>query len=373
MTREIRLDRVHGSGSRPARRAEEHGPHYTRKGTMAHDITERDGMVLVGKRAWHGLGTVIPEGPLRPLEALPIAGLDWSVSVAPVFAHATRKGGPDDGAPYTAQCKGARAIVRDDTGESLAVLSDAFEPVQNRDFATLLEALGRDVETMGSLRGGRVVFGLLRQGEFGLGAGERVRQYILAVNGHDGSRALSFFPTDVRVVCANTLRMAESADGSTAVRFTHRKGIAESVQRAALALEHAEAFVSIRRELSQRMIDSPAPRDFFPAVAVDVLGTDGLVTVEPGSGRLSWDGTDAGARAAGDRTVKLVRAFRAATDHPFQSTARPGSVWHAFQSVSHWAHHVRPGRVEATESRLVGPVSAITSKAWRRARALVMK
>ena len=51
---------------------------------MAHEITASDSLLLIGKPAWHGLGTVLPEQIIEPREALKLAGLDWRVRGAPL-------------------------------------------------------------------------------------------------------------------------------------------------------------------------------------------------------------------------------------------------------------------------------------------------
>lgn len=339
---------------------------------MSHEITERDGLALVGQPAWHGLGTVMPEGQVTPREALQVAKLDWRVQVAPVFARTFVQGGADDGTPILRPAPDHRAIVREDTGDVLGIVSDGFVPVQNTDLAELLQALGRPVETMGSLRGGRVLFALLRQGEFRIGAGDRVRQYLLAVNGHDGTRALSFMPTDVRVVCANTLRMAESARGA-AVRLMHTSGLAERIKHATAALETAEALVSVQRTETERLADTVWTADerdvYLTRTVEDVLA------VPAGVMRITRRGSELRADALTltplpPRALDVAGSIDAAERHPWQRAAPEGSAWRSFQAVSHWAHHVRKGRQDAAESRLSGAVQGITSRAFRRALAL---
>lgn len=346
---------------------------------MSHEITDTDGLALVGKPAWHGLGTVLPEGIVTPKDALRIAKLDWRVNVAPIFAQDTVRGGPIDGAPIMRAAPDHRAIVREDTGDVLGIVSDGFRPVQNEELAELLQALGRPVETMGSLRGGRVLFALLRQGEFQVGSGDRIRQYLLAVNGHDGSRALSFLPTDVRVVCANTLRSAEAGANGT-VRLLHTSGLPERVKHAARALETAEALVTQQRTWTQELADTrwdETTRTLYLArTAEDIVGAPvGSIMLGVGPRGLRFllpDGSGDPVRheALQARVLDVVGSIRAMDRHAFQAVAPEGSAWRSFQSVSHWAHHVRKGRQDPVESRLSGAVSGLVSRAFRRALAL---
>jgi len=349
---------------------------------MAHEITDTDGLALVGKPAWHGLGTVLPEGDVTPNEALKVAKLDWTVRATPVMAVTSVQGGPGDGQPLYLNAPDHRAIVREDTGGVLGIVSDGFRPVQNADLAELLQALKRPVETMGSLRGGRVVFALLRQGSFAVGNGDVQRQYLLAVNGHDGSRALSFLPTDVRVVCANTLRAAE-ARGAT-VRLLHTSGLAERIRHASAALESAEALVSVQRTESQELADTRWAMDtravYLARTVEDIVGIPvGALSVSgigQGHGaRVEFLGPDGRPDTIAHpthraRAAELASDLVALDSHPFQRPAPEGSAWRSFQAVSHWAHHVRKGRQDAVESRLSGAVSGIVTRAFRRALAL---
>jgi hypothetical protein len=220
------------------------------------------------------------------------------------------------------------------------------------------------------------MFALLRQGEFRVGAGDTVAQYLLAVNGHDGSRALSFLPTDVRVVCANTLRMAEGSARAT-VRMLHTSGLPERIKAASGALEHAEALVSIQREQSRELGErqwSESTRMLYLARTVeDVRGlTPGTLVVDRPSGglRVHSVGEERTDRDELSRALDIASSIVAAERHRFQELAPEGSAWRSFQAVSHWAHHVRKGRQDAVETRLTGAVSSIVSRAFNRALAL---
>lgn len=156
------------------------------------------------KPAWHGLGTVLDHAP-NSADAMIAANLDWQVSKVPLRT--------DEGADVD----GWYATVRRDTGAVLGVVSDKYRIVQNRHAFDFLDGLISDgelrYESAGALKGGRVVWLLARMpSDDEILPGDISRRYVLFSTSHDGSQAIHAIPTSVRVVCANTLRLATSTD-----------------------------------------------------------------------------------------------------------------------------------------------------------------
>ena len=340
---------------------------------MAHEITSQDGLVMVGAPAWHGLGIVLPEGDLEPREARRLAGLDWIVREEPLFC----KRSPTD---LVQGITTHKAIVREDTGDVLGVVGADFHPVQNGELFELLQALGRPVETAGSIRGGRVVFGLLRQGSFRLGppeAGDVVHKYLLASNGHDGSAALRFTPTDVRVVCRNTLARAEET--GVGVRYLHTAGLARRLDEAKRSLERAEALVSVQQEEAELLYrttwDDETFSAFLRSTLADLRPGVALSTVRASLETVAelelWasDGMiGPDADPAHRRLAELASDLVLAVHHPENTLpGMTGTAWQAYQGVSRWAQHERKGRMDALTSELAGPVRGIKGRAWSRA------
>jgi phage/plasmid-like protein (TIGR03299 family) len=195
---------------------------------MSHEITETDHMVSCSNTVpWHGLGTVLANN-ITAAEALIAARLNWQVIQEPVF----------DG-DMTEICS-HHLNRRSDTREVLSIVSRDWEPLQNERLLEIAEALvqvGTDfkpvIETAGSLKGGRIVWALVKTGERNF-AGSQHHTYLLLSNGHDGLRGIRGTLTDTRVVCNNTLRVAETAMGALFV--THTKGVETRVNNAIEAL-----------------------------------------------------------------------------------------------------------------------------------------
>lgn len=172
---------------------------------MAHEIQERDGLVLAKQSAWHGLGIIVPD-TFTPTQGLELAGLDRSVECFPLSAMM-----PDGS---TVPVKNNRAVMYRDESDVLGIVSDNWTPIQNRELADFCEALAEagdtvKCETVGSIRNGAKVWFLLRGESFSVRnhGDDEIKPYILASNGHDGKTSLRFTNTTVRVVCSNTLHM----------------------------------------------------------------------------------------------------------------------------------------------------------------------
>lgn len=177
---------------------------------MAHEV---ETMAFAHKLPWHGLGERV-DGNLTPKEMLKAAGLNWKVEQQDAFIEI---GGEKVEI-------GRKALVRSSDKRILTVTGKDWKPLQNADamefFREYTEAGGATLETAGSLRGGKVIWGLAKLGKgFTMKGGDRTEGYILLTSPHEVGKAITVRTTAVRVVCANTLAMAER--GLPAYRQNH--------------------------------------------------------------------------------------------------------------------------------------------------------
>ena len=183
---------------------------------MAHMI-ENNMMAYAGQTPWHGLGFNVPEGTTGA-DMLKIAGLDWKVQRRNL---AMRDAVGSQSHMLTSPLASFKAIVRSDTDHVFQVASDRYQPLQNAAvvafFREYCEAGHAKMETVGGLRDGAVVWALARlnggstavigDASSALG-GDELRGYMLLATSHDGSLRTIGKPTQVRVVCHNTLTAA---------------------------------------------------------------------------------------------------------------------------------------------------------------------
>lgn len=296
---------------------------------MAHEIYANDSIFLHKQPAWHGLGVVLQNAPSTD-EAAALAfrrhdGLPgpWTVSRRALYRA--------DGANVETH----RAIVRDDTGETLGIVSKRYEPVQNAavyDVARPLVESGRATwETGGSLYGGATIWGLLKIGNSDVGGGDAVESYLLLDSSHDGSRNVSFRVTSTRVVCANTLAIAGRDRVSLRVRHTasaHDR-LDEATDILDRAAEITTAGIAEARAMAARRVTRSETHEFFAALIPDAESERGQKKVD-------------------ETRAFLLRALDRAPGAQM-STAR-GTAWGLYQAATFYTSHVR--KADDPEARL---------------------
>lgn len=145
---------------------------------------------------WHGLGVSVKEAPTSA-DAIKLAGLDWEVISAPVFANGK-------------ELPQYKANIRKTDGEFLGMVGNRYQIVQNKDafdFTDSLIGAGAVYETAGSLENGKRVWMLARLPETKI-LGDEIIPYLCFSNGHDGFHTIKVCMTPTRVVCNNTLNFA---------------------------------------------------------------------------------------------------------------------------------------------------------------------
>lgn len=318
---------------------------------MSHGITSEDGMASgKGIMPWHGLGEVMPDRNMTSQEALELAKLDWEVDTEPMFLNNGK------------QIPQAKAIVRRDTERILGVVGEAYKPVQNREAFSFLDELlfggssdDAYIETCGSLHGGAVVWIMVALNDVLAIAGQDVIQpYLLFTNRNTGRRAVELSQVNVRVVCANTLSMAENERNATKLRIRHVNGLIESVDKARELVGIAKQNNLTMKELFERMADTSASHDAVDALLADLIPGNPLAEAH----------VQARTQTFRDRILNL--AEWGVGNEQYQ-----GTWWAVYNGITEWADHhkqVSRGPVEkastmsAEETRLISNWSGPSSK-----------
>lgn len=256
---------------------------------MAHELDFSTGRAAIALRggaasAWHRLGeTIEPDDDVDTIARK--AGLTYHVNKAPALYHFGPAGVLRD--------SGAMVTYRDDTGVALGIVSDArysLEGRQPRDvvafFRDFLRSNGLAIETAGALRGGRSVWCLAKLGaDFAYLApgGDRTDGYVRLSTGFDGNRATVLDATTVRVVCANTERMADAETKGKGCRVSHSSAFDARALQSAFGLlgERWRITCDVWSALQQRRVTDEEAREFFCRVSevdpayVGKVGKDG--------------------------------------------------------------------------------------------------
>ena len=323
-------------------------------------------MMSADQLPWHGIGTVVT-GKQTSKEAIVAAGLDWQVKKIPN--------------EYTVRGPGRSKIkiigkgfqvVREDNNESLGNVGNRWTPQQNREGFEFMDAvIGRKAavyETAGALGRGEKTWMLAKVGGLvTVGGDDVLDKYFLIANAHDGTKAIKFAVTTVRVVCANTLHLAltEAEKGENIFSIRHTSNAADKVDKVIeyldIATKKFEDFTDMAKAMTKVKINTAKFDEFLGLVGIDT---------EAEGGKKESTYTDIKNAFESGAGSKLV-------------TAR-GTLWGALNAITNYTTHTRPTRVTKTsgfkseaEARLnsvwFGSGASMNEKALRVAQGMVTK
>ena len=269
---------------------------------------------------WHGLGNSVA-GFMKVSDMVTAAGIDWRVNKEPMLL-----------ADHTA-VPGFFALRRSDNGKVLDVVGSRYHVTQNKDamefFTEFVEAGDAEMETMGSLREGRYVWGLANLGAtFKMRGNDVVKNYLLLGLPHEHGKGIIGKYVSTRVVCSNTLAIALKETGSLEFRMTHRRLFdGPMIQRAketlGIAREHAKKFEANARTLQKK---SATPQDALEFFA-DLCGLDKAKLIMPDC---DWRDTK-----ECNRTLKTLMDVNERAPG-----AQPTNAWGLLNAVTYYADHL---------------------------------
>lgn len=263
---------------------------------MAHELTIRSDntaeMAYAGATPWHGLGQSLQSG--APIEEwIHAAGLNWEIKRSPVNYE-------NDGMNVWTD---NQVLFRSDTNAPLSIVSKKYHVVQPGNvlefFRDLVSHAGFEIETAGTLKGGKRIWALARTGFDGnVVPGDMVRSYLLLVTSCDGGLATTAQYTSVRVVCNNTLQMSlgESANASK-VKVRHNTMFDPVAVKESLGLNagviygefmnrmQSYANVSITENIAEQMIETLFARRKVQGVIRESKGFKTIMQLFNGAGK----------------------------------------------------------------------------------------
>lgn len=214
------------------------------KNSFAENISE-------GNTAWHGLGTKI-EGKMNVNQALKEGGQDFRVVKQPVIIFG--------------KTTDFYATARIDTGDTFGIVKEQYSIIQN-DFAfdffnEVVESGEAIIESVGCLgQYGEKTFMLAKLPEqYLLGGVDLHKSYVLLTNDHSGNGNCLILPTDVRVVCNNTLQMAlglSKKDGVMVAKIRHSGDVKAKVKMAVDTLKLARKASEMSQKFNEKLITIP--------------------------------------------------------------------------------------------------------------------
>ena len=317
---------------------------------MAHDLATTNGktaMAYFGETPWHQLGTKLDE-PATSAEAITAAGLNYRAELTPLVT--------ENGTPVPTR----KAVVRSDTKQVLGVVGNTYVPIQNVECFEFLDAVVAKGQvkyhTAGALGNGERIWMLAKlPGHIRVaGTDDITEKYLLLSNSHNGTSALRVFFSPVRVVCANTLAVADPEGRGKGISILHKGDLGAKIQQAQSVLGLAQQFyddVQIKADLLANHSPSPAQlRNFFQSLYPD-----------PEEGNKT--------RAQNTRR-ELSRLFEDGRGQDIPGVRH--TMWAAFNAVTEYVDHHRPTRARDArerasrrlQSQWFGSGARLKARAW---------
>jgi phage/plasmid-like protein (TIGR03299 family) len=216
------------------------------------------------------------------------------------------------------------------------------------------------IETAGSFQKGKIVWALAHLPDLGITIGDdRTKTYLLVSNGHSGNRTLIIAPTTIRVICQNTLKLADAQARTLANGFIlrHTPGIHEAVESAkatfAATIQSHRATKAAWEHLARKPLTTRMQNEFM-----------GLVFGQPGP--------DESERAKTMRKTREDRLAAILASPTSQVKGTKDSVFSLLHAVVEYIDHDRPTRSaeegNSEESRLYsatyGSGANLKAQAW---------
>ena len=300
-------------------------------GNIMSDMVESMSLdVSVLGASWHGLENPF-NGAMTAKEALTTAGIDWRVDQAPVFV---------DGK----EVPGFKANIRSKDSLVLGFVSDVYRPIQNYEaFDFVDEIIGNGeakYHSAGCLfnkydRPTRIF--ITAQLKPLTLMGDKIDNYLVFSHSHDGLNAVKVFVTPVRVVCNNTLTLAQDSavKDKKASRFwstKHTGDIKHKLQIAQQTMKLYEEYISAIPVIAESMNSI----NLYPeeeAMFIEALFPD--------------DGTQGKSRMSQNAETmrnEIMKCYNFKHDiERFRGTA-----WGMYQAVTDIVEHISPFRQTKT-------------------------
>ncbi len=295
---------------------------------MAHLV---ESMMYVGELPWHKLGVQVQD-TITSEEAIIQAGLDWTATLAPVYANAPGLVVAGAPLPPPTVIDGYKAVIRSSDGKALGLVGDRYRPIQNRAafaaFDPLVQAGMLRYHTAGSLDEGRKVWILAEiPGDLVIPGDGPVKKFVLLSNSHDGSSCLRMLRTPVRVVCNNTLTIALRDGQSEGLSVRHTASAEARFKQATRQLESAVAYYQRFQDTATALVQARFSDRQMVSLSEGLFPADenGIVSGKATNAREKVQGLFAYGRGHG----------------PIRGTA-----WAAYNAVAEYADHHRSTRGE---------------------------
>lgn len=312
------------------------------------DATKQYGIVVAKEKAWHGLGTVLPDR-FTSEEAIKYANLDYVVALAPIHARFSED---IDDLNRTKQVPDSFATYRTDTRDIFGIVGKRYEVVQNNEAFKFFDSIvGQNkaiYETAGCLDNGEIVFLTAKLPDNIILPGDDITEkYLMLSMSHDATKPITALFTPTRVVCGNTLAMA-LANGTSRIVIRHTKSAHDRLEEASKLMGLIEKRSSELTELLSTMckisVNQERIENYLELV---FLSSEEMK-------RLAETGSAHDYKKAGISTQKLT-TMEQVLDFYYEGVGQNtkstvGTLFGAYSAVTGWMFNVKD--YKTSESRL---------------------
>jgi phage/plasmid-like protein (TIGR03299 family) len=303
---------------------------------MAANIQEHDQMISARNiTPWHGIGEVVEGFFISDLQRI----MGWEVLKERLFLA--------NGQSTNTYATTRTVVNADGKNEKIILgdkLSEYYEVLQNTDLINIIEPFiqsGCALDTAGTLGNGKRVWILLRlQGDLLVGQQDVISRYIMISNDHTGKEAAKIGMVGVRVVCQNTLNVAEYSKTSQLIRVRHEGNVVTSLSQVAAMLDTVNgkflAYGNQLNKLTGKNISIPDLRKYVKEVFFPKLDPSEEAEKADSINKLK------------DQIEKIF------VEGPGSSLAEAnGTVYGAYQAVNYFLNHESRGSLEKRLSSIV--------------------
>lgn len=248
-------------------------------GTAGHDGADQ--MFTTREVPWMKLGKLI-DHPVTAAEAAKMGGIDFTVSEMPVYFMKKVTGAP----PKFTEVKDRKAIIRDDTGDWLSIVSKPYPVLQYGEAFDFMDGISPEYVAAGSLRKGKQAFMVVKApadtkiSPFG---DDPHDLYATLRTSHDCSRAVEVMVMPLRHRCMNQMTLASFRTG-VAHRWvvTHTGDMKSKLAAAADTLTkldvYAKAYVANAQTLAGIKVSNENAENILKWVLPDRPRRDEVIT-----------------------------------------------------------------------------------------------
>lgn len=310
---------------------------------------------------WNVMGAELTGMAHTSLDAaLEASGLDFTVRTLPVVAHEGAEGEPLAFHNFIPANK-SRAVVRPtpEGDKVVGMVGTRYTPIQNRDAFAVAEDLtsaeyGALITGMADFRhGGASIMVLDLQRPVVVkrgGVEDRVDLNLLVKNSHDGSSALTFALTPMRLACTNALQAA-IAGAERSWKIAHTPNAQERMDLAARAIKEAVDYQEVFQAEAQRLMDT----DMVDAEFAKIVAN--LWKVDP----------EATGKVADRKRETQAQVMDLYLNSPTLEGLR-GTRWGGYNALTEYLDHFRPVKGDETlaraEGALEGPNVRVKARMW---------